>query len=187
MKLNATEFFEMTGRHADNDDLVRCDCNQVGTIGHHQCGICTKCELPRFICGCVAILTLTEEHPTAHGVGSTPVNKKSSTPLKQKTAKAAPASLNPILTYTAASLYIVEWDGYSEVFAADSPNSNNYLSKQAETKAIAVLSVSGFRPAQPLIWVRQWENRWMLVPQNEWKDDTTDDSPSLGWEIANQF
>ena len=127
------------------------------------------------------------QNDAIRGVGSTPVNKKSSTPLKQKTAKAAPASLDPILTYTAAGLYIVEWDGYSEVFAADSPNFNNSPSKQAVTKAIAVLSVSGFRPVQPLIWVRQWANRWVLVPRNEWKDDTTDDSPSLGWEIANQF
>lgn len=112
------------------------------------------------------------QNDAIRGVGSTPVNKKSSTPLKQKTAKVAPATLDPILTYTADDIYIVEWDGYSEVFAADSPNGANYPSKQAGTEAIAVLSESGFRPAQPMIWVRQSENRWMLVPQNEWKDDT---------------
>lgn len=61
--MNNVDFLATTGRLPENDDLYRCNCNQVGTIGHQQCGICTKCELPRFICGCVAILTLIEEHP----------------------------------------------------------------------------------------------------------------------------
>jgi hypothetical protein len=120
------------------------------------------------------------QNDAIRGVGSTPVAKKSGTLPERNTAKAAPATLDPILAYNGSNLYVVEWDGYSEVFAAEPPNVNKYLSEQAETKAISALFVSGFRPVQPMIWVGEGRNKWVLVPRNEWKDDTTSDGPGLG-------
>lgn len=36
------------------DCLARIRCDEVGTAGHHACGICHVHSLPRFMCGCLA-------------------------------------------------------------------------------------------------------------------------------------
>lgn len=54
-------FIRITGRRPIQDDLERCNCGYVGSIGHQQCGICGKCGQPRFICGCIA--RIADEHP----------------------------------------------------------------------------------------------------------------------------
>jgi len=120
------------------------------------------------------------QNDAIRGVGSTPVAKKSGTLPERNTAKAAPATLDPTLAYNGSNLYVVEWDGYSEVFAAEPPNVNKYLSQEAESKVVTKLFALGFRTTQPMIWVGEGRNKWVLVPRNEWKDDTTSDGPGLG-------
>ena len=44
-------FFEATGSQPENDDLERSFCDKAGEIGHYQCGWCSDCNKPRFICG----------------------------------------------------------------------------------------------------------------------------------------
>ena len=43
------EFYEMTGRLPERDDLERCNCPKAGKRGHHSCGICTHYK-PIFEC-----------------------------------------------------------------------------------------------------------------------------------------
>jgi len=50
-KITKEQFFKMVGSNSINDDLERCNCNKVGQLGHWSCGICEKCNKPRFICG----------------------------------------------------------------------------------------------------------------------------------------
>ena len=46
------EFTKATGREPINDDLERANCAKAGQAGHHCCGICGVCFLPRFECKC---------------------------------------------------------------------------------------------------------------------------------------
>jgi hypothetical protein len=48
------EFKKMTGNDPVEDDLGRCNCKDVGRLGHLQCGICEEHNKPRFVCGCLA-------------------------------------------------------------------------------------------------------------------------------------
>jgi len=52
--MNAIEFEKKTGYKPENDDLDRVNCEDVGKIGHQQCGWCEKHDKPRFECGCLA-------------------------------------------------------------------------------------------------------------------------------------
>lgn len=38
------------GRLPEHDDLDRINCQQVGTVGHGQCGWCDSCNGPRMYC-----------------------------------------------------------------------------------------------------------------------------------------
>lgn len=49
-KVNAEEFFKMTGRQPIQDDLERCNCPKAGDLGHFSCGICKEHNLPVFQC-----------------------------------------------------------------------------------------------------------------------------------------
>lgn len=40
--MNAIEFEKKTGYKPENDDLDRVNCEDVGKIGHQQCGWCEK-------------------------------------------------------------------------------------------------------------------------------------------------
>lgn len=51
MKIMAEEFAAVVGRAPERDDLERCNCEIVGTVGHMSCGWCFDCNLPRFECG----------------------------------------------------------------------------------------------------------------------------------------
>ena len=50
--MNAEEFEKVVGRKPELDDLDRANCDKVGEPGHRQCGICSKCGKPVFICMC---------------------------------------------------------------------------------------------------------------------------------------
>ncbi len=52
--IQAEEFERMTGHAPTNDDLDRVNCQEVGTVGHSQCGVCDSHGKPRFECGCTA-------------------------------------------------------------------------------------------------------------------------------------
>ena len=53
------EYFEdRVGRPPQDDDMHRCNCEEVGPSGHggrlrghYYCGWCDLCDKPRFICG----------------------------------------------------------------------------------------------------------------------------------------
>ena len=51
-KITKEKFYEMTSREPEGDDLERVNCFKVGQIGHQFCGVCNKCQQPRFVCGC---------------------------------------------------------------------------------------------------------------------------------------
>jgi hypothetical protein len=50
-EITAEKFEEATGRKPEDDDLDRCNCAEVGKVGHWQCGWCDGCNRPRFECG----------------------------------------------------------------------------------------------------------------------------------------
>ncbi len=50
-KITKEIFRQMVDAFPEHDDLDRCNCEQAGYIGHWACGICKKCNKPRFICG----------------------------------------------------------------------------------------------------------------------------------------
>ena len=52
MSITAEDFKKMTGHDPENDDLTRSNCLEAGQAGHGSCGICSKHNQPRFICGC---------------------------------------------------------------------------------------------------------------------------------------
>ena len=44
-------FLLAMGSEPNRDDLDRCNCSEVGRLGHRSCGWCVKCEKPVFVCG----------------------------------------------------------------------------------------------------------------------------------------
>lgn len=46
------EYKKLFGSEPIQDDLDRVNCQEVGKIGHFQCGICSEHDKPRFQCGC---------------------------------------------------------------------------------------------------------------------------------------
>jgi hypothetical protein len=49
--ITAEDFKKAVGTDPIQDDLHRCNCKEVGQIGHSMCGWCVKCNLPVFMCG----------------------------------------------------------------------------------------------------------------------------------------
>ena len=49
------QFFKAVGHMPENDDLERCNCDQVGKTGHWSCGWCKEHNKPVFVCGCIMI------------------------------------------------------------------------------------------------------------------------------------
>lgn len=47
------EFIRQFKTRPVRDDLDRVNCPEAGAVGHHQCGVCTKHNKPRFMCGCL--------------------------------------------------------------------------------------------------------------------------------------
>lgn len=45
-------FKEQVGREPVDDELERCNCQEVGRVGHQLCGWCMDHKIPRFVCGC---------------------------------------------------------------------------------------------------------------------------------------
>lgn len=63
--MNAEQFEKITGTAPIQDDLERANCPHAGDIGHSQCGICERCNKPRFLCLCDTLalaITLLEDH-----------------------------------------------------------------------------------------------------------------------------
>lgn len=52
MHITADDFQRMTGYPPRQDDLERCNCKKDSVPGHYYCGVCTKHDKPRFVCGC---------------------------------------------------------------------------------------------------------------------------------------
>jgi hypothetical protein len=50
MPVTRAKFAAVMGRHATNNDLIRCNCPQFGMFGHWFCGWCQDCDKPRFVC-----------------------------------------------------------------------------------------------------------------------------------------
>lgn len=49
-------FKQITGQHPKEDDLDRANCLRAGEVGHHSCGVCSNCSMPRFIgCDCAVM------------------------------------------------------------------------------------------------------------------------------------
>ena len=44
----------VVGQAPTDDDLDRVVCEHEGKIGHQQCGWCSDCKCPRFMCGHLA-------------------------------------------------------------------------------------------------------------------------------------
>lgn len=49
--MNHQEYTQKYGLQPINDDLDRVNCNEVGEVGHSQCGECPEHHKPRFMCG----------------------------------------------------------------------------------------------------------------------------------------
>jgi hypothetical protein len=47
------EFEARFGQPPQLDDLTRVECADAGKMGHWLCGVCTKHDKPRFLCGCI--------------------------------------------------------------------------------------------------------------------------------------
>lgn len=45
------KFFEATGREPTEDDLRSCNCPEVGTVGHLECGWNEERNLPQSMVG----------------------------------------------------------------------------------------------------------------------------------------
>lgn len=50
--ISAFYFRAWTGIEPIEDDLTRCNCNQIGQEGHDCCGWCEKHNKPQFMCMC---------------------------------------------------------------------------------------------------------------------------------------
>jgi hypothetical protein len=50
-QITRERFIAGVGHEPRNDDLDRSNCPAAGTTGHQNCGWCTVCEKPRFMCG----------------------------------------------------------------------------------------------------------------------------------------
>ena len=57
MKITADMFRQAIGAFPTQDDLERCNCSDVGKMGHFQCGWCKAHKKPRFVCGCIYVRT----------------------------------------------------------------------------------------------------------------------------------
>lgn len=55
MEITEKGFFILTGLPPVQDDLERTNCKKAGEILHTQCGICKRCDRPKFTCICHAI------------------------------------------------------------------------------------------------------------------------------------
>lgn len=55
MEITAERFIQATGFEPENDDLERCNCPDVGKIGHRFCGWCFLHNQPVFNCGCEVV------------------------------------------------------------------------------------------------------------------------------------
>lgn len=47
--MTESAFNILFGRWPEEDDLERVNCLKAGKIGHHCCGLCSKCGYPRFM------------------------------------------------------------------------------------------------------------------------------------------
>lgn len=64
--MTAKQFEQLTGHAPEQDDLERVNCEEVGFMGHYQCGVCGFCGWPRFIPnGKELSTTSTTEHESA--------------------------------------------------------------------------------------------------------------------------
>lgn len=61
MVVTKEQFKAATGNDPILDDLERCNCPQVGQIGHYYCGWCEKCDKPRFLCHHIYIIHREKE------------------------------------------------------------------------------------------------------------------------------
>lgn len=50
-KITRDKFLSCVGTEPIQDDLERCNCDQAGNSGHHQCGWDHKRDMPNFIPG----------------------------------------------------------------------------------------------------------------------------------------
>lgn len=50
MDITRELFTKVVGVAPEQDDLERCNCKQVGELGHTLCGWCDVCNKPRFMC-----------------------------------------------------------------------------------------------------------------------------------------
>lgn len=50
--MTPAEFHARFGFEPQQDDLHRATCEQAGSVGHWQCGVCQIHNKPRFMCGC---------------------------------------------------------------------------------------------------------------------------------------
>lgn len=67
--MTAEEFEQRTGQAPRQDDLERVNCNTAGEVGHYLCGWCAKHDKPRFICGCLVMVTGGAPSHTPHHAG----------------------------------------------------------------------------------------------------------------------
>ena len=120
------------------------------------------------------VLTLiTNIQNDAIGIGdSTPVAKKSGTLPERNVAKAAPARLDPVLEHWDSGFYTLNYKSQDANFDDELPFARNCLPQSVKDRVIAKLFAMGFRATQPMLWVAEGRHKWVLVPQNEWKNDT---------------
>lgn len=48
--ITAEEYHQATGKEAEQDDLERCNCPEIGTVGHQSCGWNEAKQLPNWMC-----------------------------------------------------------------------------------------------------------------------------------------
>lgn len=121
----------------------------------------------------INIIVDIQNDATLGMVPSTPTAKKSGTPSQKTTKMLTCNPVYPTLTYKTSTEYTLYWKNQCKNFTAQAPNNNNYLSEEAEIKVIGYIIRIGFQAKEPMIWVRECQNKWVLQPKNEWKDDTT--------------
>jgi hypothetical protein len=126
------------------------------------------------------------QNDALHGTGGTPADELSSTPSANKSAtpdrkNEAKQDLRntPILVYSDILEYSLFWGNTVEPISGEKPIASNRFPKRVEAKVRAALFLMGFRATEPVLWINTDANRWVLVPRNEWKDDTQPDNPQL--------
>ena len=48
--ITAEEFLQVTGNEPSDDDIDRCNCDEIGEVGHQSCGWNEEEQLPNWMC-----------------------------------------------------------------------------------------------------------------------------------------